>query len=177
MFWRLHPQPLSPMNAQLQSYLNSEIQIIVAVYPHQRSFFLKKVINMGSHNETLYRESNTSEISAPNGVSVELSLPQGLGSRRKKRQEDCKSQKWWTFQYNKSDIHLIQSLRQYLRDLHRLKPDKIPGWRREVDTVLPLTKKLFSTATCREREKSVFFNEVSITGYSIHSLGQAQCPA
>lgn len=78
---------------------------------------------MGTH-ETLYRESKTLEISAPNGASVELSLPQGLGSIRKRRQEDSKSQKRWTFQHNKRDIHLIQGLRQPPQELHRLKPDK-----------------------------------------------------
>ena len=45
------------------------------------------------------------------------------------------------------------------------KPDKIPGQRRRSGQsikILPLTRKLFATGMCCEREKTVLDNEVTL---------------
>lgn len=44
-----------------------------------------------------------------------------------------------------------------------LKPDQIPGWRREA---LALVKELLAIGSCGERESQVFFRKVAMGGHT-----------
>ena len=101
-----------------------------------------------------------------NGMSSSNPSPQGQGSLQKRKWKD--HQRWQMTPRKYQCIRELTEMTTACSRLHRSKPDQVPALRRgRGHDIPPLTKKLFATDSCWERDHS--FSSISDTGCINHT--------